>query len=90
MASILGSSSPVLALFLILFFTCSVVLDLQSSTLPQEWKLHHISPIFKSGDKSLVSIYIPISLLCISSKIFEQIIYDKIIDFISPGRSGYR
>ena len=61
-------------------FNCS----LQSSTLPREWKLHRISPIFKSGDKSLVSNYRPISLLCIISKIFEQIIYDKIIDFISP------
>ena len=61
-------------------FNCS----LQSSTLPQEWKLHRISPIFKSGDKSLVFNYRPISLLCIISKIFEQIIYDKIIDFISP------
>lgn len=61
-------------------FNCS----LRSSTIPQEWKLHRISPIFKSGDKSLVSNYRPISLLCIVSKLFEQIIYDKIIDFISP------
>ena len=31
-----------------------------------------------------MSNYRPISLLCIISKIFEQIIYDKTIDFISP------
>uniref|UniRef100_A0A1X7V3B7 Reverse transcriptase domain-containing protein n=1 Tax=Amphimedon queenslandica TaxID=400682 RepID=A0A1X7V3B7_AMPQE len=36
--------------------------------LPQEWKTHCVTPIFKSGDKGNVKNYRPISLLCIVSK----------------------
>ena len=43
--------------------------------LPSEWKTHCIIPIFKSGNKSIVSNYRPISLLCIVSKVLERIIY---------------
>ena len=50
---------------------------------PEEWNIHRITPIFKSGDKSNVKNYRPISLLCCISKVLERIIYDKIIDFIS-------
>ena len=50
--------------------------------LPEEWKIHRITPIFKSGDKSNIKNYRSISLLCCISKVLERIIYDKIIDFI--------
>lgn len=40
--------------------------------LPQEWKLHVITPIFKSGDRSMIRNYRPISLLCIVSKVLEN------------------
>jgi len=51
--------------------------------LPSEWKTHCIIPIFKSGNKSIVSNYRPISLLCIVSKVLERIIYNKVIISIS-------
>ena len=57
--------------------------SLSCSCLPSEWTIHCITPIHKSGDKSLISNYRPISLLCSISKVLEQLIYDKIIDFIS-------
>ena len=57
---------------------------LDSCTLPSMWKLHKITPIPKSGDKSMISNYRPISLLCILSKVLESIVYGKIIDFIRP------
>ena len=37
----------------------------------------------KSGDKTLVTNYCPISLLCIISKVLERLIYDKIIDLVA-------
>ena len=53
-----------------------------------------IIPVFKSGDKSSVCNYRPISLLCSISKLLEKLIYDKIIGFvstsISPSQFGFR
>ena len=61
--------------------------SLRYSQLPSEWCLHCITPIYKSGDRSLISNYRPISLLCSVSKVLERLIYDKIIDFISQSIS---
>ena len=58
--------------------------SLQTKSVPQEWKIHKIIPIHKNGDKSLVSNYRPISLLCTLSKVLEHIIYNKIYPFILP------
>ena len=57
-------------------------LSLQNCIIPSEWKVHCIIPIFKSGDKNMVSNYRPISLLCVISKVLEKIIYDKVFVFI--------
>ena len=56
---------------------------LYSGYLPQEWWTHSITPIYKNGDKSVVSNYRPISLLRIISKVLEKIIYKHTIDFSS-------
>ena len=40
--------------------------------IPYEWKLHCIVPIFKSGDKSSIKNYRPISLLCYISKVLWE------------------
>ncbi len=53
-------------------------LSLVSCKLPTEWKLHRIIPIFKSGDKSLITNYRPISLLCSISKVLERIVFDRV------------
>lgn len=46
------------------------VMCLAHSTLPQQWKLHKIIPVFKSKDKARVENYRPISLLSTVSKLF--------------------
>ena len=45
-----------------------VLLSLKSQSLPQEWRIHCVIPIFKSGDKTLLAIanYTSISLLCLT------------------------
>jgi len=55
-------------------------LCISSCTLPNEWRTHLIVPIHKSGRKTDIKNYCPISLLCILSKLLERLIYDKIID----------
>ena len=62
-------------------------LTLSYSMISKEWKIHQIVPVFKSGDKSLVQNYRPISLLCNISKILEHIINNKIILFVSSSIS---
>ena len=47
---------------------------------PDSWKSHLITPIPKSGDRSLVCNYRPISLLPVVSKVMESLVYEKIID----------
>ena len=44
-------------------------------SIPAEWHLHCIIPIFKSGDKFLIQNYRPISLLWYISKVQERLIY---------------
>ena len=39
-------------------------LSLSTSVIATEWKIHRIIPIFKLGNRSLISNYHPISLLC--------------------------
>ena len=59
-------------------------LSLRTNTFPADWKDHKICPIPKRGDLLLINNYRPISLLPILSKVFESIVYKKIIDFIRP------
>ena len=66
------------------------VMSIRSGQLPDQWKLHLIVPVFKSGNKADVKNYCPISLLCTVSKVLEKIVYSKIIDFVYPQISTYQ
>ena len=57
--------------------------SLKYGVVPEQWHMHKIIPIFKSGDPCSVRNYRPISLLSNTSKVLEHLIYDKIIDHIS-------
>ena len=61
------------------------VLSITKHCLPTEWRFHLIAPVYKSGDKSSVKNYRPISLLCMISKV---LIYNKIIPFVSNSISS--
>ena len=64
-----------------LAFPLSIIYKLVYNTgsLPLQWKLSNIVPIFKKGDKKIVSNYRPVSLLCIASKIMERIIHEVML-----------
>ena len=60
------------------------------SYLPFEWPTHLIKPIFKSGDKTFVTNYRPISLLSVASKVLENnCIVEYIMNSISNNQFGY-
>ena len=52
------------------------------SSIPSEWKLHIITPLFKKGDTSSVSNYRPISLLCSVSKVLGKHIFNYVSEHI--------
>ena len=57
-------------------------ISISTSKLPIQWRSHRITPIHKSGDKSLISNYRPISLLCVLSKVLEKVMYNRIITYL--------
>lgn len=67
--------------------------SLNEGIFPDLWKIARISPIFKSGDKSNVSNYRPISLLSCFGKVFEKLIYKHIFNhyrhILSPHQHGF-
>ena len=65
-------------------------LSLSQSYIPAEWRLHLIKPIFKSGDRSLVQNYRPISLLCVCSKVLERIVFNHILNFVKERISKHQ
>ena len=56
---------------------------LTQGIFPEKLKFSLIKPIYKSGDKSSPSNYRPISLLPVFSKIFEKVIYQRLIDHLN-------
>ena len=49
---------------------------------PSELKLAKVVPIFKAGASNKIPNYRPISVLSFFSKVFENIIYNHLIDFM--------
>ena len=56
-----------------------VNLSISSGIFPDFLKIARVIPVFKSGDRRLMSNYRPVSFLPIFSKVFEQS-FDKYVD----------
>lgn len=57
--------------------------SVREGVVPKLWKSAFITPVHKSGDKSNVKNYRPISKLCVFSKIFERVIYNQVYAALS-------
>lgn len=72
-----------------LLFTLST----QQMKYPDKWKISHISPIFKSGDKADVKNYRPISVLSAMAKIYDRILHNYLLSktahLISAAQHGF-
>ncbi|BHF80034.1 hypothetical protein SprV_0702315800 [Sparganum proliferum] len=53
-----------------------------TGTLPIDWKLAHITPLYKRGSRASTTNYRPISLTCILCKVMERIMKNELIDFL--------
>ena len=57
-------------------------LILENGSVPTQFKTSIITPIHKSGSKTLISNYRPISLISNFAKLFEKCIKTRLIDFL--------
>ena len=78
-ASLLKNLATSLAPALTMIFKAS----LSQSSLPPEWKIANIVPIFKKGNRNNPGNYRPVSLTCICSKLLEHIVYSHIFSHLS-------
>ena len=70
--------------------------SLSSATVPSNWKLANVIPLFKNGEKQDTNNYRPVSLLSCVSKILERIVFKHLfnylreINFLSSHQSGFQ
>jgi Notch-like protein len=57
--------------------------SIKSGTFPTCLKYSIVKPLFKKGDKENMANYRPISLLTSFSKVFEKIIYERLLQHIN-------
>lgn len=91
-AKVLKSTKNVCSSILCIIFQHS----LDTGTVPNDWKIGKVIPVFKKGDRSSPGNYRPISLTSICSKIMEHVIYSHVahflnsVDFFHPNQHGFR
>src|SRR5436190_20383852 len=57
-------------------------LSIRTGKFPDAFKIARVTPIYKSGDKSLFSNYRPISLLSVFSKILEKMVKQQLTQYL--------
>ena len=57
-------------------------LSLQEGIFPEELKIPNVLPLFKAYDPCVFDNYRPVSLLCVLSKVYEKVMYNRYIAFL--------
>lgn len=69
-------------------------LSINNGQLPTEWKLAHVIPIFKSGERCRASNYRPVSLTSAICKILEKLVCkylnSVLVEHLSEAQHGFR
>ena len=56
--------------------------SLEKGIFPQIWKFTRVTPIYKTGSKTDVNNYRPISVLSAVSRILEKIVHDQLLEYL--------
>ena len=59
---------------------------MSTGIFPKELKISKVKPLFKKGDAAQISNYRPISLLSSFSKIFEYVIFQQLLDYMTVNK----
>ena len=81
-SSLLINSATELAPVLLLIFSHS----LSHRVIPKSWERAAVIPIYKSGDKTVLSNYRPIFQTSVICKVIERIIRKQVFSFLDPKR----
>ena len=65
-------------------------LSLKQGIFPNELKIAKVLPLYKNGDCTQMTNYRPVSILPIFSKIFEKIMYVRLLSFINKHKILYK
>lgn len=85
-------SAPFIAPFLKVLYLKS----LSTGSLPHDWKVACVVPVYKSGPRELVNNYRPISLTSIACKILEHVLFSNVMahitnqNLLNPRQHGFR
>ena len=61
----------------------------EQGIFPKDFKLAKVIPVYKKGDNTLCSNYRPISILSVFSKIFEKLVYNRLMAFLDKNKILY-
>ena len=65
-------------------------ISLSKGEFPSQWKIAAVMPLFKNGDKTVVSNYRPISLLSAIGKVFERIVFKEFFNYLISNNLLYK
>ena len=63
--------------------------SLSEGLFPTELKPANVIPLYKSDDSFVFNYYRPVSLLCVISKVFEKLMYDRLLQFLEIYKNPY-
>jgi hypothetical protein len=64
--------------------------SIETSSVPEAFKIAKVVPLFKKGSKTTESNYRPISILPVASKIMERLIHDQLYEYLSKYNLLYK
>ena len=79
-------SSPILVPALVKIFNLAI----DTGTYPNKLKIAKVLPVYKKGSQTSINNYRPISLLSTINKIFEKILYSRLINYIDKFQLLYK
>lgn len=65
-------------------------LSFTQGCFPEELKIARVIPLYKSGDNQLLKNYRPVSVLPLFSKLFERVMFNRILEFINKHSLLYK